>query len=199
MGKNSKTGDICIQMADLLCCMVETNNIIKQLYANKLKKKKVCLHFCELIHKHGITWKNDSRKNGWRSPEIPFMTNLMKFYHILTFWESSCTRVCCDRCIYLPSWLVFSSCWKMWKALFHCMQICYHSSLCPDQVHCDQGQRGPVLLLPADRPSVETNWLLSLHCDMWRKWGTGFVPKYLELRFKNDTFVFLKLTLKLVC
>ena len=27
-------------MADLLCCMVETNNIIKQLYANKLKKKK---------------------------------------------------------------------------------------------------------------------------------------------------------------
>ena len=39
MGKKSKTGDICIQMADLLYCMVETNNIIKQLYANKLKKK----------------------------------------------------------------------------------------------------------------------------------------------------------------
>ena len=39
MGKKTKTGDICIQMADLLYCMVETNNIIKQLYANKLKKK----------------------------------------------------------------------------------------------------------------------------------------------------------------
>ena len=64
-------------MADLLYCMVETNKIIKQLYANKLKKK-VCLHFCELIHKHGITCKNDSREDGWRSSEIPFMTNLIE-------------------------------------------------------------------------------------------------------------------------
>ena len=35
MGKKSKTGDISIQMADSLCCTVETNGIVKQLYANK--------------------------------------------------------------------------------------------------------------------------------------------------------------------
>ena len=30
-----KRGDICIHIADSLCCTVETNDIVKQLYSNK--------------------------------------------------------------------------------------------------------------------------------------------------------------------
>ena len=33
-GRVGEGGDICIQIADLLCCMAETN-IVKQLYSNK--------------------------------------------------------------------------------------------------------------------------------------------------------------------
>ena len=33
-------GDICILIADSLCCTTETNNIVKQLYYNKDKTKK---------------------------------------------------------------------------------------------------------------------------------------------------------------
>ena len=31
-----KRGDICIHIADSLCCTVETNDIVKQLYSNKI-------------------------------------------------------------------------------------------------------------------------------------------------------------------
>ena len=35
-------GDICMHVADSLCCTTETNSIVKQLYSNKdvVKKKK---------------------------------------------------------------------------------------------------------------------------------------------------------------
>lgn len=36
------------------------------------------LHFCELIHRHRIIWKNDSKEIGQRSSEIPSMTNLIE-------------------------------------------------------------------------------------------------------------------------
>ena len=44
MGKNvkkiQKRGDMCICVADSLCCTAETNNIVKQLYFNKILKRK---------------------------------------------------------------------------------------------------------------------------------------------------------------
>ena len=33
--KIQERGDICIHMANSLCCMVENNNIVKQLHSNK--------------------------------------------------------------------------------------------------------------------------------------------------------------------
>ena len=38
---HQKRGDICIGIADSLCCTVETNNIVKQPHANKIFKRSV--------------------------------------------------------------------------------------------------------------------------------------------------------------
>ena len=40
MGRKSKKRDICIHIANLLCCTVETNNIVKQLYVIKIFLKR---------------------------------------------------------------------------------------------------------------------------------------------------------------
>ena len=31
--------NVCIDIADSFCCTIESNNIVKQLYSNKIKKK----------------------------------------------------------------------------------------------------------------------------------------------------------------
>ena len=38
--KRWRGGGICICIADLLGCTVETNNVVKQLYSKKKKKKR---------------------------------------------------------------------------------------------------------------------------------------------------------------
>ena len=35
-----EAGDVCIHIADTLCCTAETNNIVKQLYSNNTREKK---------------------------------------------------------------------------------------------------------------------------------------------------------------
>ena len=38
-------GDVCIHIADSLCCTAETNTIVKQLYSNKKNGVKMDLEF----------------------------------------------------------------------------------------------------------------------------------------------------------
>ena len=38
-------GDICIHIADSLCCTEETNNMVKQLYSNLKKKESTFLKY----------------------------------------------------------------------------------------------------------------------------------------------------------
>ena len=48
-------GNMCVQVADAVCCRAETNNIVKQLYSNytviKTKQKSFMLDFSELCTK----------------------------------------------------------------------------------------------------------------------------------------------------
>ena len=77
----------------------------------------------------------------------------------------------------LPGWSSCTSFRKACKAWAGCTQRYFHSSLCPDQVHGGQGQRGPVLFLPAHQSPVETDRLFPLHCDLRRRWGLRLHPQ----------------------
>ena len=64
---------ICIRIANSLCCTVETNTIfVKHLYSNKnqIFKKEIRLYIIWVcIHKcHGMVVNKEARVNGWTLP-----------------------------------------------------------------------------------------------------------------------------------